>query len=61
MTIEERIAVLKTHRRDMAACSTFEAFKAQQLAFIEFLIEEMEADLNQNEVIMRWITRGSGQ
>ena len=44
MTFDERIAVLTEHHRAVSECSTFEAFKLQQLAFLEFLIEDFKSD-----------------
>jgi hypothetical protein len=52
MTLDESVAVLKVHRDEIARCTTFEALKLQQLAFIDFLIEDYTEEINQrNEAI----------
>lgn len=51
MTKHENIVCLKIHRENMAGCNTFEAFKAQQIAFVDFLIETFTAEEAKEERI----------
>lgn len=51
MTKQENIAVLTVHRDALTGCNTFEAFKTQQIAFVEFLIETFTAEQAKEERI----------
>jgi hypothetical protein len=57
MTKKENIAVLTIHRDQLAGCNTFEAFKAQQIAFVDFLIETFTAEDAKEERVQEILTQ----
>jgi hypothetical protein len=44
-SIQESLDQLQAHQRNLAECTTFEAFKRVQIAFIDVLIAEYKAKL----------------
>jgi len=57
MTIEEKIAVLKAHRKAINEATSFESYKSQQLAYIDFLIEDFEAEIASEDRVLSWIAK----
>lgn len=57
MNRPESIAVLKAHKDAISECNTFEAFKIQQIAFLDFMIEEMSMSEARYELLYNWIVR----
>lgn len=57
MTTPEQIAILKSHYKSLEEASTFEAFKAQQLAYVSFLIDQLELEEKAADRILNWVVR----
>lgn len=57
MTKDEQIAILKSQKKGLQAATTFEDFKAQQIAYVTFLIEQFERDRENDEHIYNWVVR----
>lgn len=57
MTRKEQIAVLTAHKVGIEAANTYMEFKIQQIAYIEFLIEEFKAENTKENLIYSWIVR----
>ena len=57
MNNEERLAVLTVHREGLEAAKTWEDFRAQQVGFVSFLIDEISADMAREEVVLNWLNQ----
>lgn len=55
MTREEKLAILKAHKVGIENATTFEAYKAHQLTYVEMLIKGLEANYALEDVVVHWI------
>lgn len=52
---QRSIDILMVHREALNAAKTFEEYRDAHVAYIDMLIEQLEADLDKDGSIQRWI------
>ena len=52
---QRSIDILTIHREALRKTATFEEYRDAHVAYIDMLIEQMEADLKKDDSLHRWV------